>query len=37
VQVVNNARYAYFLDLNMSDQEEFYSARIKYTYNSAGD
>jgi hypothetical protein len=37
VQIVNNARYAYFLDLNMSDQEEFYSARIKYTYNSAGD
>jgi hypothetical protein len=37
VQIVNNARYAYFLELSISDQEVFYSARIKYTYKTAGD
>jgi hypothetical protein len=37
VQIVNNARYAYFLEIGMSDQEIFYSARIRYTYRTAGD
>jgi hypothetical protein len=37
LQTVNNARYAYFIGQCISDQEVFASARIKYTYTSAGD
>jgi hypothetical protein len=37
IQTVNNARYAYFLELCISDQENVRSGRIKYTYKSAGD
>jgi hypothetical protein len=37
VQIVNNARYIYYIFQCLSDQEFFVSARITYTYRTARD
>jgi hypothetical protein len=37
MQIVNNVRYAYFIRVCLTGQDDFSGARIIYTYRTAGD